>query len=287
MIRTIKDIAPNTVIVFCGTLSQENDLDKLNSVMAHNSKLLSNFKGGIIVLNKDVSTPYKLLQQACSIMYSSFGFTVITDHINRGYQLGFVDEDLLGFNFCKYNIDYDFYLKINIDTLLFPEFNEIQVDDSADIIYMPELTSLDPNLHNVDGLKKLKESTMSYKIEEDGKFSGAWPMPWLYMLSKKVSDLYDGKENLENIQYRWMSSVNGDSSKWHEQNKFICSEEMLVKSFINREYTKYCFVRGKDLDDYCKFITDYNVKDATIKNVHLKKHGICHLHWKKEKVLAV
>jgi len=288
MSKTIRNIAENSVISVCGTISPENNRDKINFVLSQNKNVMDCFKYKIFVLNKVTGYSETEFQDIITDIKKMYSCVVLIDHINRGYQFGFIDLDLKSFNYAKINMpDYKFYLKYNIDTILYDKFLDIIIDDTSDIIYMPEISSLTPEFKHPDSYQQYKQDCMDSVTSKEGKFPGAWIMPWLYILSNKISVLYPNKDSLASLYYKWAVNVGGDFTQWHSQNKVLCSEELLMESLINKELKKYCFIRNEDFDYYCNFIKQYNVGDATIKNVHLSKFGIIHFHFRNNDVIEI
>lgn len=288
MLKTIRDIAGNSVVSVCGTASPENNRDKIHYVLSQNKEVMDSFKHRIFVLNKITGFSTTEFNDIIADIKQMYSCVVLVEHVNRGYQFGFIDSDLMSFNYVRNNIPaYDFYFKYNMDTILYNKFLDITIENTADVIYPPEISCLTPEFKSPELYKTYKDACMDFSTSKEGKFPGAWIMPWLYMLSNKIDILYPNKDALADMYYKWVTDVKGDFTQWHSQNKVLCSEEMLMESLINEKLKKYCFIRDQDFDYYCNFIIQYRIGDATIKNVHLSKFGICHFHHKNMEIIEI
>jgi hypothetical protein len=283
---SLKSVIPNSVSVVCGTMSNENDLDKIQRILKNNEKLYKQSKKSIFVFNKKDEVSDVEFEKLFNFIKDYFSNSVIlVDHINRNYQIAFIDQDWTWFNYLKYNnIEYDFIIKHNIDILLYDEFFNLNFDETCDLFFTPELTCLDKNVYELDKRNIHKQKTYDPNLNT-AEFNGSWPQPWLYIISKNVKKIYScGENELRQFHAKWILETGGDLNNWHHQNKLLCSEEFLVKSFCNVNLKKQCLMDKDDFDKYCDFIVNYKVGDATIKNIYMVKYGICHWHWKNNDV---
>lgn len=283
----IGSIIPNTILLMCGTINDENDIHKIKYVIANNLKILKNIKHKILVLNSVHST--NDLKNYLSELNKEFGLITLTDHINRRYQIGFIDSDLIGLNYIKSNnLEYDYILKLNIDILLFDELLTLKFSETSELIFFPEISCLEPSLKNESKYKLYKEKSMS-ELGVDKPNFGCWHQPWLYILHKNVEHLYTDEDisSLNECYYKWTVGVNGDLSNWRKQNEILCSEDMLINCIIKYKYKKYCLIRDESFDTYCKTVLNFKIGDATIKNFYIKNCGFCHWHSKHNKVIEI
>ena len=283
----IGDILKNTVLLLCGTVNEENDLQKINYVIENNINILKDITTKILVLNTSLTN--EKLEEILSLISNKYNFIILPDHINRRYQIGFIDGDMIGFNYIKYNnIKYDYIIKMNIDILLFPEFLNLEFNIDSDLIYIPEITSLEKLLYSNERYIEWKQKSLSFDITNKESFI-TWHQPWLYIISKNVSCIYNNESlsKLNELFYKWLNSVDGDLNNCHKQNEFLCSEDMMNDALLNKNYKKYCLIRDNHFDNYCEFIKQCNIGDATIKNVHIKNYGICHFHDKNSNIIEI
>lgn len=282
---TIESILTNTIVFVCGTLSNENNLTKASQILKQNKFIYEKCKHVIFILNRKSDISIKEFEDYLLFIKSELSNSIIlVDHINRNYQIGFIDQDLFAFNYVRLNnISYDYILKQTLDIVLYEEFLKLTFTPS-DLIFIPELTCLDKNVSDLN-LRPLFMDKSYDKNIGDEEFIGSWPQPWLFIISKNVTKMYSCDEDfLRELHAKWILDVKGDITKWHDQNKFLCSEEYLVKGLCGKNLTKYCLMSTNDFNTYCNFITEYRVGDATIKNVYLKNYGICHWHSKNHEV---
>jgi hypothetical protein len=258
----IKDTVKNMEFMYIGCVNSENDFVKISYMFEHNRKIINQFAKRHIILNcesgyeKDLDKVSKL---AIASGYDTYEIK------NFGYQFGFLH------GCTEANIIPTLpYFQCNIDTLLFDEMMDITIDETADINFLPSVTSLYKCLYNEEEYNKYKQDTFVQEVGE--KWLGASSQGWVYITKPNIPNfLGDWKPKYE----KWIEDGSGDK---YSQNVCICSEQSLIDSYINKK--RYCIMQDKDFDSYIDIIKRFKIMDASAKNVCLEFYGIFHWHWK-------
>ena len=132
---------------------------------------MDSFKHRIFVLNKITGFSTTEFNDIIADIKQMYSCVVLVEHVNRGYQFGFIDSDLMSFNYVRNNIPaYDFYFKYNMDTILYNKFLDITIENTADVIYPPEISCLTPEFKSPELYKTYKDACMDFSTSKEGKF---------------------------------------------------------------------------------------------------------------------
>lgn len=288
MINKLKDILSESIIIFCGNISKENNFEKIKKIVDSSYFLYEKSCLVLFVPNKKDDISKEEYEKTIFYVKEKIkNCVVLNDHINRSYQIGFIDLDKIAFNYIKYNkLSYKWIIKQMIDILFFEEILNIDIDDECDIQFFPQVSSVESYFRNEEERINHTKNTIYKDIKET--YLGCYIMPWFFIIKNSINDIFNTNEEELRKSYKdWVLKINGDLSKWNVQNEILCSEYELVKGFCNKNLKKHCIISEKNLIEYMNFIKYYNIGDGTIKNILLKDLGICHWHFKNSEIVEL
>jgi hypothetical protein len=292
--KTIRSVLPNSVIMCNGTVSREQTLDKLQFIFDSNTSIFSLAKKVIVVINKNLDTTLEEFNSTIEQLRVPPNLTFLVDHINRGYQIGFIDQDITGFNYFWYNkISYDFIFKCCFDTLFSENFLDVEIDEECDVNYLPTISSLflQPHRSPEEEIKNIaiwKQFMEKKEIDGSGLTYNFMVQPWFYIMKPTIRSVFPQWDTLVNKYTEWLLKVNGDLTRQKEQ--LFCGEIDIFQSLLsqlNNKVKANCLLTPPQFDTYVKMIQQFNFGDSTIKNVSISYLGITHFHFKDYNIVEI
>ena len=269
--KTIKEIAPQSILIYAGCIGPENDYNKVLYMEQCNRTVNKSF-GDKTFFILNYFDGYKEEADRILTALGKLGYYGVIDEPNYGYQLGFLHLDSIANDYAYWRA-VDRYVKCNIDVSLEPTFLNLAIDDTVDFHYLPGVSAIFKELYSPSLYQRWKQQVLSRS-----DWSNLCLNNWLYILKRLVTP--------------WISDrfIEDEYVKWQHQgcpnqNNILASED--IHRTLLLEHTKQCLMSETQFDHYVSFVKHVNMGDASAKNVRFTDFGITHWHWRNAPIVPL
>ena len=248
-----------------GYISNENDLNTLESYILYNLPVLKHFKGHIVVTNYSKD----LREENTQLWRKYFPDCILMDlEVNRGHSFGIADQENEIIEHCHKN-NIDWILKTSHDVIFQMKILDIEIPTS-DFYYM-----------NGIGYGGMAKYDFDLKRVENEDF---YPQTNFYFIdTSKVDYLYDRAYVDETYGYIH-SLTNYNGRIWEYIEGWTC-EDFLKQCVERNNLSKYHLVSPKTYRRLLETVKRNVIHDCSHKNIMID--GICHYQYLNNPVMGI